>query len=412
MIRKLFFCVAFVMLAFVSQAQVRDLTFYLDQSFKNNPSLQDYRNQVLINRSDSELLVARQKPYIEGVGQFLYAPVFGNFAYDDAITNGGLFQTQVKVSQPILNRKSRKSEYQRVGIQGNSLQNSFALAALQLKHDITGLYILGCADWNLQQFNFETLKLLGSEKDILRQLVEKGVQSQASYMSFLLELQGLERQVKESGIQLRKDLAQLNASSGIQDTGIVSLPDPILQQEPTFSTGSNPFLRQFYYDSLKIANSQTIMENHYLPSINWFADAGLLSSKFSNIPRNTGMSFGLNMGIPIFDWHQKKIQSKQFLIEEDTRTHYRDYFFLQRQQEISRLRNELREINESINLYSRQKEFTDQMVKSAHEMLDAGTMPITDYLLMLRNYRELGFSLNQARFRKLQLINDLNYFHW
>jgi outer membrane protein TolC len=154
------------------------------------------------------------------------------------------------------------------------------------------------------------------------------------------------------------------------------------------------------------------MENHYRPSVNWFADAGFLSSQFSNIPKNAGLSFGLNLGIPIFDWHQKKIQSEQFTIAEDTRTHYRDYFFFQRQQELSRLRNELKEIEESIKLYSRQKEFTDQMVKSALQMLDAGTMPITDYLLMLRNYRELGFSLNQVRYRREQLINDLNYFHW
>ena len=125
-----------------------------------------------------------------------------------------------------------------------------------------------------------------------------------------------------------------------------------------------------------------------------------------------GFSFGLNLGIPIFDWHQKKIQSEQIAIEEDTRLHYKNYFFFQRQQELSRLRNELKEIEESIKLFTQQKNLTDQMVQSSRQMLDAGTMPITDYLLMIRNYRELGSSLNQARYRKLQLINELNYFHW
>ena len=80
------------------------------------------------------------------------------------------------------------------------------------------------------------------------------------------------------------------------------------------------------------------MENHYRPVVNWFADAGILSSQFKNIPGNAGMSFGLNLGIPIFDWNQKKIQNQQFTLEEDTRTHYKDYFFLQRQQELSRLK--------------------------------------------------------------------------
>jgi len=287
-----------------------------------------------------------------------------------------------------------------------------ALAAMQLKHDIAGQYIISCADLDILQFNRETLNFLKAEKDILRQLVEKGIQSQSAYMSFLLELQGLERQIKETGIQLKKDISQLNSTCGIQDTAIATLSIPSLHSDAAYNKEENPFLRQFYYDSLRIANSRTIMENHYLPSVNWFADAGLLASQFNNIPKNAGLSFGINLGIPIFDWHQKKIQSQQFIIAEDTRTHYRDYFFLQRQQEISRLRNELYEIEESLKLYTKQKEFTDQMVKSAHQMLDAGTMPITDYLLMLRNYRELGFSLNQVRFRKEQLINDLNYFHW
>jgi hypothetical protein len=406
------FILALILSTLFTYSQVRDLNYYLNQGFRNNPSLQDYRNKVLINHADSQLLVARQKPYLEGVGQFMYVPVFGEIGYDVAITNGGLFQTQVKASQPILNRKIKEGEYQRVGIQGKTLQNSLALAAMQLKHDISGLYILACADFEILQFNRETLKLLQIEKDILRQLVDKGFQSQASYMSFLLEVQGLERLVIESNIQYKKDISELNASSGIQDTTIINLAIPSIQTDAGFKAGENPFVRQFYFDSLRIANSKTIMENHYRPSVNWVADAGILSSQFSTISKSMGLSFGLNLGIPIFDWHQKKIQTEQIAIEEDTRLHYKNYFFLQRQQELSRLRNELNEIEESIKLFTQQKEFTDQMVHSARQMLDAGTMPITDYLLMLRNYRELGSSLNQVKYRKLQLINELNYFHW
>lgn len=410
--KSLIIICGFLLPSFLSFTQVKDLKYYLDQGFINNPSLQDYRNQVLINHADSQLLVARQKPYIEGIGQLMFDPVFGDIGYDGAITNGGLFQTQIKVSQPILNRKIKKGEFQRVDIQGKALQNSVALTAMQLKHDISSEYILACADFELLQFNTEMLNLLQTEKDILRQLVDKGFQSQASYMSFLLELQGFERQMKESHIQYKKDISELNSESGIQDTSSVSLFIPNIQSDAGFKAGENPFLQQFYYDSLRIANAKTIMENHYLPSVNWVADAGLLSSQFVNIPKNAGMSFGLNVGIPIFDWHQKKIQAEQIAIEEDTRMHYKNFFFYQRQQELSKLHNELNEIEESIKLYRQQKEFTDQMVRSARQMLDAGTMPITDYLLMIRNYRELGSSLNQVKYRKLQLINDLNYFHW
>jgi outer membrane protein TolC len=283
---------------------------------------------------------------------------------------------------------------------------------MQLKHDICSQYILACADFEILQFNKETLKLLQSEKDVLRRLVEKGFQSQASYMSFLLEVQSLERQVQESSIQFKRDFSELNFTSGIEDTSLVKLSIPSIKTEASFKTGDNPFIRQFYYDSLRISNSKTIMENHYRPTINWVADAGILSSQFSSIAKNMGVSFGLNFGIPIFDWHQKKIQTEQIEISEDTRIHYKNYFFYQRQQELSKLRNEMTAIDESIKLFTQQKEFTDEMVHSALQMLDSGTMPIIDYLLMLRNYRELGSTLNQVKYRKLQLINDLNYFHW
>ena len=73
--KKLALISAFIVFTVFSRAQVKDLNYFLDQGFKNNPGLIDYRNQVLINHADSELLVARQKPYIEGIGQFMYAPV-------------------------------------------------------------------------------------------------------------------------------------------------------------------------------------------------------------------------------------------------------------------------------------------------------------------------------------------------
>ena len=340
------------------------------------------------------------------------APIIGGIGYDDAITNGALFQTQVKVSQPILNRKIREGENERVGIPGKNLQNSLALSAMQLKHDISAEYIISCADLDIQKFNSETIKLLSSEQDILKQLVERGVLSQSSYMSFLLELQGLQRILKESEIQFKKDIAQLNGICGIMDTGVLNLSDPSIESSANNLISENPFLKQFYYDSLRIANSRTIMANHYLPTINWAANAGILASKYNNIDRNMGMSFGLNLGIPIFDWNQKKIQNEQFKIEEDTRLHYRNYFYFQREQQLSSLRNELKEIEESMQLYLKQKEIADELIKSGRQMLDAGTMQISDFLLMLRNYRELGFSINQARYRKQQLINDLNYYHW
>ncbi len=236
--------------------------------------------------------------------------------------------------------------------------------------------------------------------------------SQASFLGFQIEYQSIERQVKESSIVYQRDLADLNIICGITDTGEISLKSPSFNIDSTIRGAGNPFLKQYFIDSMQISNSRLLVDNRYRPSVKWMADAGLLSSQFSTIGKNFGMSAGLTFSVPLYDGHQKRIEYSKIDLEEKTRMKYLEFFLTQRDQEIDRILKELYATESTITLYTAQKENTEQMLESARKLLNAGMMSITDYILMIRNYRELSLTLNQARFKKLGLINDYNYIHW
>ncbi len=52
----------------------RTLDFYLEQGLQNSPRVAENINSLSLNRRDSLLNVAVNKPYVQAIGQFLYAP--------------------------------------------------------------------------------------------------------------------------------------------------------------------------------------------------------------------------------------------------------------------------------------------------------------------------------------------------
>lgn len=399
-------------LCHTAPAQQRELHYYIDLGLQKSPVLHDFQYQVQSRTADSLLIAAGRKPLVEGTSLLSYAPVIHGRGYDAAITNGQNIGAGVAVSQPLFNGKALKGEYQRIGIERNRAGNSYDMTAMQLKHDITAQYLLACGDQEVLQWNKGLAALLKEEAGILEQLVSQGQQSQASFLGFQIEYQGIERQVKEAAIVYQRDLADLNILCGITDTAEISLISPTFTLDSTIRGKGNPFLKQYFIDSLQISNSRFLVDNRYRPSVKWMADAGLLSSQFNTIGRNFGMSAGLSFSVPIYDGHQRRIEYSKLDLEEKTRAEYLSFFLTQRNQQIDRIEKELEATESTLALYAAQKEKTEQMLESARKLLNAGTMSITDYLLMIRNYRELLLTLNQARFKRLQLINDYNFIHW
>jgi hypothetical protein len=392
--------------------QVRDIHYFLAQGFDNNPVLKDYRNQLLLNAADSALFNAQRKPSVTAITELMYPPVYKGYGYDEVITDGGNYQSVVRATQPILNRKNNAAQMQKIGIDGLSVSNSLELAAKGLKHDIISSYINACASYEQINADRSLLALLNQQGEWMKQMIQQGIMTQTSYMSFLLETQDMIMRVREDRMQYIMNLGELNGLCGINDTSYVLLVTPQIVSDTNDIKNPNPFLQQFILDSLRNINALALIDNSYRPTIGWMADAGFLTSRPEYVYKHFGLSMGMSLSIPIYDGHQRNISYSKIRIQEDTRQQYRQYFILQRQVELARLKKELEETEKSILMYSSQKETTSAMIEAARDLLNSGNMNITEYLLMITNYREIGSILNQTIFKKMHLVNEINYLRW
>ena len=105
--KKLFLIFLLSWLTLVSHSQTHNLEFYLSEGFKNSPLLNNYRNQVNSAIADSLLIRAAKKPFVEAIALLQYSPLYGNFGYDEVITDGGNYMAVMGLSQNIFNRRKR-----------------------------------------------------------------------------------------------------------------------------------------------------------------------------------------------------------------------------------------------------------------------------------------------------------------
>ena len=89
----------------------RTLDFYLEQGLINSPLLKENSNAITLNRLDSLLNIAINKPYVQAIGQYLYAPAGANWGYDQSTTNGGQYTgLDSGEPEPALSPESADSE--------------------------------------------------------------------------------------------------------------------------------------------------------------------------------------------------------------------------------------------------------------------------------------------------------------
>ena len=101
--RLLFFLI--FLIPYYSFAQNKNLDYYISYAVTNSPLLNDFRNQLLSNSIDSQILIASRNIQINGNGNSFYAPVRNGYGYDVAITNGGQLQALITATKNILPKK-------------------------------------------------------------------------------------------------------------------------------------------------------------------------------------------------------------------------------------------------------------------------------------------------------------------
>jgi outer membrane protein TolC len=409
MLRRFFLIFFLSCPALVAFNQARNLEFYLDKGIHNSPLLNDYRNQIRSASSDSLLIRAAKKPLVEVKSQLLYAPSYRNFGYDEIVTDQGNYTAVMGVTQPLFNKKEINNKYDAVDIQIRTLNNSSQISINELKKVITDQYLTSFSSYTDFLFNKNFLELLEKENVIIKQFVKNGIAKQTDFLSLLVETQSEEILVTQIKSQYRKDLMLLGLLCGLNDSTWYELTDPKIEMKGTPDITKSPAYIKYKIDSIRIENEKTAIDIRYKPKINWFADAGFLTSNPWNFYNHFGYSAGVSLNIPVYDGKQRGIEKQKLEFNENSRQAYMDTYYKQYFQQIQQLNIELSSLNKMSSQVENQLRTSEQLVNTLKEQLETGIIQMTEYINAIKSFKTTSRSINLIKMQKLQVINEMNF---
>lgn len=395
----------------VSVAQTSyTLDHYLEQAQNNSPLLKDLKNQLSSAKVDSMRLRAGLRPQVTGTSAGLAAPVIGGFGYAGAITNNQTFSALVGVNQQIIGRNYRNAQLAGIALQQDSLVNASQLSVQDLKKAVIGQYITAYGDLKQLKFTQEIIDLLGKEEQTLKKLTQSNVYRQSDYLAFLVTLKQQQIQFQQARIQYKSDFATLNYLAGISDTTSVDLVEPNIQKSILPYAENSIFFAKFKTDSLRLANSNNLIDFSYKPKANIFADGGY-NTDFIQPAKNFGTSFGFNVTVPIYDGGQRKLLHKKVQLQEETRQYYKFFYTRQYHQQIDQLNQQIAETEKLFTDINEQIKYDETLIKVDTELMQTGDLKIADLILAVNNYLTVKNLFTQTTINRLQLINQLNYWN-
>ncbi len=390
-------------------AKSQTLDYYIGKALENNPVLMDYQFQQKQAPLDSMSVKAIYKPQINSSAQAMYAPDYKNFGYDAAITNGGNYAAIASVSQDIFKGAEKKNKYEAIGLQTMSIRNTGKITKNDLIRQLSYAYVTALADNNELNFSHDFLKLMQEQAKILQELSRQGIYRQTDYLTFLLEVQGQEVNIKKIQQKFKDDVHLLNQLCGISDTvGIALSPPDIIRLMPV-DPQSSPLFMQFTIDSLRLINQKITVDNRYRPNLNWFADAGMMSSTPSNMYRHFGYSLGLNFSIPIYDGSLRKLDKQKISLQEDARASYANFFRKKYNDQLRQADDRLQMNAEMTESIRRQSVSAENLISIYREQLNQGNISVTELINAMKTYINIKKEMNQAEIDRFMILADWNY---
>lgn len=407
----LFSVILFVLTFSVTLAQTYNLDHYLEAAQNNSPLLKDLKNQVASAKLDSMRLRAGLKPQVNATSAGFFAPVINGYGYSGAITNVQTFNALLGVNKQIIGRNYVSSQLAAISLQQDSLINASQLSVQDLRKAVIGQYITAYGSLQQLKFSQEVVGLLNKEDTVFKKLTQSNVYKQADYLAFLVTLKQQQIQLLQAGIQYKTDFATLNYLSGIIDTSKVELSEPSIQKAVLPGLENSIFFRKFRLDSLRLANSNALIDYAYKPKGNIFAEGGYNTDFIPPAYKNFGTAFGFNVSMPIYDGGQRKLQHKKVQLQEETRQYYKYYARVQYRQQIAQLNQEINDTEKLFAQINEQIKYSETLIKVDTHLLQTGDLKIADMILAINNYLIIKNLLTQTTVNRLQLINQLNYWN-
>jgi len=395
----------------ITVAQTKDLGYYIDVAIKNSPLIKDIQNKVASNKIDIDRVKLSYGPQVYGTSNNTIAPVIGGIGYDAALTNIASFNELVNVSKNFASKGNLNTQYNAINLLNDSFLSVRKMSEQDLKRTITAQYITTYGDQQQMVFYTSMITALKEHEHIIRNLTESNIYRQTDYLTFLVTIKQQELQLKQLSIQAENDLAILNYLCGIFDTTNFNLNTPATNVQELPDANSSVFFLHYKTDSITLRNELSLLNYSYKPKVNAFANAGFSSSLQYDAYKNFGYSFGINVAVPIYDGHQKKLLEKKLDLAINTVSNYRDFFSVQYTQEISRLKRQLSSTEALIDDINEQIKYSQALIDVNRKLLGTGDAKIADFVIAINNYLAAKNLLTQNNLSRMQIINQINYWN-
>jgi outer membrane protein TolC len=403
---------AVALLPILILGQPRTLNDYIQLAKQNNAPLKAFQNQVLSNSLDSQILKATTKTQVNFISDNMYAPVIAGWGYDEAITNIAQVSALVQASKSFLSRGNLAAQYRAIALQSQSLRDSLQLSIKDLVKSITEQYITAYGDQLTMDYSKELFDLLKKEEEALKTLAQQSVIKQTEFLAFDITLQQQELTYLQAEIQFNADYLTLNYLAGIVDTTITRLEEPKLEDSLPHDFYNSVFYRRYITDSLRIENERRLIDYSYKPTISAVGDGGFNSSLQNTPYKNIGFSVGINIRMPLYDAHQKRLKYQKLDLEEKTRVTNKNFFTNQYTQQVAQLYKQLRETDQLFERIKQQVNYTKTLILAYEKLLETSDVKIIDFVTSITNYLNAQNLYRQNLVSRLKIMNQINYWNY
>ena len=408
---KYFFTFSLLVVYSICTGQARNLNFFIQQARTNSPILKTYQNQIFSNHLDSQILNASLKTGVNFISNDYYAPIIKGWGYDEAITNIAQLQGLVQATKNFLSKGHLAAQYRAIALQSQALRDSLSLSLKDLTKNIVDQYITAYGDMLTMNYSKELFDILKQEEEVLKKLAQSSVIKQTEFLAFDITMQQQELTYLQARIQYNADYLTLNYLAGVNDTTITQLEEPKLADSLPHDFYSSVFYQRYKTDSLRIENERRLIDYSYRPAIDAFADAGYNSSLQTTPYKNLGYSFGINLKVPIYDAHQKKLKYQKLDIEERNRQINKDFFINQYNQQIAQLNSQLQATDLLFQKINKQVAYTKTLISAYEKLLQTGDVKVTEFVTAITNYVNAQNAYRQNFVSRLKIMSQLNYWN-
>ena len=401
---------------------------FLQNARSNAPSLKENGNLLKVGKFQNDIILAQNKAFqVNATSELFVAPYFNNngrviditttpspdaYGYDVGITNGGLYAALVNVTKNLFNQAVVDNLLFQNKIRNQAISLSSEDIAHNITKNITDAYIMAYQLQLQEDFTVGILADLEKRLQVLELLVRRGILQESDYLLLQLDIESKNLELQQIRNNLQVAVNQLYTFSGMTATDAGRLMEPEILKNSAFAKAERFYNRKYINDSLQIKADQEVFESAYKPQVSVYGNTGLNAVEIANINQKIGASAGLRLTIPIYDGHQRKLNSQQSKLKEESLTYYKDNAKIQLDNNLQSIENQVEALKKNQVLINKQLKKQENILEIYKGKLVQGQVSIVDYLNVIQNYRQNVYTQLQMKTNMWLLTSRYNFINW